>query len=238
VSTSKLSLAVMVALVSATYAFADRDTDSSSVNRSIRTEQQSNRGDLSSVNGSIDVASGSSAQDVSTVNGGIDVAADVKVRSLSTVNGNIDASGKLYVERDVESVNGSIQLYGPSTIDGTVSTVNGGIEARNAEILAKVSTVNGTIDLNATRVRGGIETVWGDMRLDATQVEGVLRVRKPSGNGWNWGGKPRRPPTLRIGANSRVANLVLEHETEVLMHPSAKIDSITGPLLGGSTRPL
>jgi len=155
---------------------------------------------------------------------------------VESVNGSIEAEGRLSLQRGAQTVNGEIDFKGPSVIEGSVESVNGGISLYNAEVRAKLITVNGEIELQASRIDGGLETTWGNVSITQSQVNGLFRVRKPNSM-WNWGSK-KRPPRIEIGPNSTVNQLALEHETEVFLHASSKIGSITGPLVGGSVKPL
>jgi DUF4097 and DUF4098 domain-containing protein YvlB len=111
----------------------------STVNKSIRIDDNSTTGDVDSVNGSIHIGSNSFVNSVESVNGAIKLGNDVTV------------------DRNVDAVNGAITLQPGCEVGGRVGTVNGGIRLENARIAGDVETVNGQLRiLNGSEVAGNV----------------------------------------------------------------------------------
>lgn len=131
-----IALAVLIGLPAVTLA----GDGVSTVNKSIRIDENSEAGDVDSVNGSVRIGAGAFAQSVDSVNGSIELAEDVTV------------------ERDVKAVNGSVKLKAGCEVGGNVETVNGSIRLHNTRVSADVETVNGQIRiLEASEVSGNVK---------------------------------------------------------------------------------
>ena len=111
----------------------------STVNKSIRLDDNSSRGDIESVNGAIRVGSNS------------------VVKSVESVNGSIKLGEAVRVEQGIESVNGSVTLESGGEVDGDVKTINGGIKLKNTVVSGDIDTMNGSIRLlEGTEVVGDV----------------------------------------------------------------------------------
>ncbi len=187
-----------------------RDIDK--VNGGIKLPAGSSAGDVSTVNGGISLGDGSRAGQVENVNGGIDLGDSVTVESIEGVNGGIDAGKELQVKRGIETVNGGVRLAAGADVGGDLTTVNGSIELDHARIAGRIEIAAGSIDTGRGSHIGGI------------------KVSKPGGSNWN----NNRLPRVIIGPDSVVSgDIVLERETELYVHDSARI----GAVRGGSARP-
>jgi len=165
---------------------------------------------------------------IDKVNGSIRTDEGAEYRSLDTVNGSIVLAARATAE-SIETVNGSITLRENSR-GGEVETVNGAIRMdRGALSKGTIETVNGTLNLEGAEVGGNLNTVNGDINvLDGSRVAGGIKIEKPTGSWFNWGGN-QRTPTVVIGANSEVAGpMVFEREVELFVHESARIGSVSG----------
>jgi hypothetical protein len=207
-----LSLAACAAVAQAGNRSHDADGDHrdiSKVNGGVELPANASAGDISTVNGGIRMGARSRAGEVENVNGGIELDEAVTVAGLSGVNGGITAGADLHVEGDVSTVNGGLQ-FGPGTeIGGNLSAVNGGIALDHAHIAGKVEFYNGELDTGR------------ESRLDRG-----ITVKKPQG-GWN--AKRQTPPRIIVGPGSVVSgDIVLERETELFVHQSAKIGRVSG----------
>ena len=127
----------------------------STVNKSIRIQDNSTTGDVDSVNGSIRIGASSSVKSVESVNGSIKLAKDV------TVDGN------------VEAVNGAITLEPGCEVSGDVETVNGSIHLKDVRVSSDVETVNGQI-----RILDGSE-ISGNVRVQKPGGWGFNHRSKP-----------------------------------------------------------
>jgi hypothetical protein len=132
---SALTLAVFMAVP----AMAIAESNHSTVNKSIRIDDNSIAGEVDSVNGSIRIGANSVVRSVDSVNGSIKLASDVRV------------------EKGIDAVNGSITLESGCEVDGNVETVNGGIRLNNTSVSGDIETVNGGIRLlDGTEVVGNV----------------------------------------------------------------------------------
>lgn len=119
-----------------------------SVNGSISVgEKAVVSGDISTVNGTIRVDDEASIEEASTVNGGVRLGASVQSDELSTVNGSIQVGTRSYVDGEVSAVNGRIELEKGVRVAEDVGNVNGQIELNGAEVGGNLTTVNGDIEL-------------------------------------------------------------------------------------------
>ena len=127
----------------------------------------------SSVNKSIRVENNSTTGNVDSVNGSIRIGANSFVESVESVNGSIDLDNDVTVDKDVEAINGEIELEAGCTVGGNVETINGGIRLQNAQISGDVETVNGQI-----RILEGSE-VSGNVLVREPKGWNGSRQRKP-----------------------------------------------------------
>jgi len=104
-------------------------------------------GSVSTVNKSIRIDDNSTTGNVDSVNGSIRIGANSVVKSVESVNGSINLDNDAKVERGVEAVNGSVTLESGCDVGGGVETVNGSIRLQNTSVSGDVSTVNGGIRL-------------------------------------------------------------------------------------------
>jgi DUF4097 and DUF4098 domain-containing protein YvlB len=208
---TRLVLALSLALSVTSYVASAKNQDISKVNGSISTESGQSYGDLDTVNGSIRIDDKVKAEDVETVNGSITSASSAQLKSAETVNGSINLGEATQVQGPVGTVNGALSIGKRSVIDEDISTVNGRIIVLESQI------------------KGGISTVSGDITVGAnSHVYGGILVEKPSGNwGWSWG--KQLPPRIIIGPNARVdGELRFEREVELYVHTTAKTGKVTG----------
>jgi DUF4097 and DUF4098 domain-containing protein YvlB len=200
--------AVLLAFAGA--ASAERPTSIDKVNGSIRTEEGAQYRSLETVNGSIVLATRASAENIETVNGSITLRENSRGGEVETVNGAITIGEAAQVD-SAETVNGAIRLDRGALSKGNIETVNGTLQLEGAEVGGNLNTVNGDINV-----------------LDGSRVAGGIKIEKPGGSWFNWGGK-QRTPTVVIGANSEVAGpMVFEREVELFVHESARIGSVSG----------
>jgi predicted acyltransferase (DUF342 family) len=114
-------------------------------------------GGVSTVNKSIRVDDNSTTGNVDSVNGSIRIGANSVVKSVESVNGSINLGNNVSVERGIEAVNGSVTLEPGCEVDGGVETVNGSIRLQNTSVAGDISTVNGGIRLlKGTEVVGNV----------------------------------------------------------------------------------
>ena len=206
---------------------------SSSVNRSVSIDANSELEDVSSVNGDVALAAGANAKDLSNVNGGIELGGNNTVQDISCVNGSIEAAKTLRVNGDVSNVNGDIEFGLDSQISGEITTVNGALNFAGGSVGKDISTVNGDLELGTVTVQGGIFTTWGDVVLNGAAVMGELRVKKPRLS--NWWGKDPEPPRIVLGPGARVAGTItLEQPAKIYVHKDAQLPSISGAMVGGA----
>jgi predicted acyltransferase (DUF342 family) len=112
---------------------------------------------VSTVNKSIRIDDNSTAGNVDTVNGSVRIGDSSAVKSVDTVNGSIKLGNDVRVERGVESVNGAVTLKPGCRVDGNVDTVNGSIRLQDTVVGGDVTTVNGGIRLlEGTEVSGSV----------------------------------------------------------------------------------
>lgn len=186
--------------------------EQSTVNKSIRVEENESAGNLDSVNGSIRVGDYAVAGSVESVNGSIRIGEGAQVRS-------------------VDSVNGGVHLGRNVTVDGSLETVNGGIDAApGVRIVGSVATVNGTLDLDQAIVEGDVTTYNGAVRLrDGTTVAGDLHVKKSRGSSWNLFGGKNKPTEVEIGEDTIIeGNLYFERPVRLRIGAGARYGEIHG----------
>lgn len=136
-SSFKLLAAAALAVVMVLPAMANDNV--SSVNKSVRIDENSTKGNIDSVNGSIRIGANSI------------------VKSVESVNGSIDLDHNVSVDRDVEAVNGSVTLNSGDEVGGNVETVNGSIRLHGTSVAGDVETVNGQIRIvEASEVFGNV----------------------------------------------------------------------------------
>ena len=130
----------------------------SSVNGSISVGQGAViDGSLSTVNGSIRIDEDVTLKDVKTVNGTIRIASGSSADDVSSVNGAIRLGENVSVAGGVEVVNGRISLDKGTKVADGVSNVNGEISLTGAEVGGDLSTVNGDVLLNdGSTLRGDL----------------------------------------------------------------------------------
>jgi predicted acyltransferase (DUF342 family) len=130
-----VALAVLIVLP----AVATAESNHSTVNKSIRIDDNSITGEVDSVNGSIRIGANS------------------VVKSVDSVNGSIKLGNNVRVEKGIDAVNGSVTLESGCEVDGNVETVNGGIRLQNTSVSGDIETVNGGIRLlDGTEVVGNV----------------------------------------------------------------------------------
>ena len=114
-------------------------------------------GSYSSVNKSIRVDENSTTGNVDSVNGSIRIGANSFAKSVESVNGSVELGNDVTVDRNVEAVNGSIKLKAGCEVGGNVETVNGGIRLQDTRVSGDVETVNGQIRiLERSEVSGNV----------------------------------------------------------------------------------
>lgn len=114
-------------------------------------------GSTSTVNKSIRIDDNSTTGNVDSVNGSIRIGANSVVKSVESVNGSINLDNNVSVEKGIEAVNGSVILQPGCEVDGNVETVNGSIRLQNTSVTGDISTVNGSIRLlEGTEVVGNV----------------------------------------------------------------------------------
>jgi DUF4097 and DUF4098 domain-containing protein YvlB len=116
-------------------------------------------GKVSTVNGTIRVEEDARVEKVSTVNGSVRVFDGVQSESLGTVNGSIQVGSKVTVDGEVTAVNGKIVLDSGTKVSGDISNVNGEIKLRGAEVGGDLETENGDVMLSEKAVLKGDLTV-------------------------------------------------------------------------------
>ena len=132
--------------------------EASSVNGSVTVgEAAVVNGEVSTVNGTIRIDENAQVEDVSTVNGAVRIGSGVSSQNVTTVNGSIRVDESVTIDGHIEAVNGSIGVDAGSTIDRNVSNVNGNIELTGSQIGGDLSTVNGDVVLDdGTELRGDL----------------------------------------------------------------------------------
>jgi DUF4097 and DUF4098 domain-containing protein YvlB len=114
-------------------------------------------GSYSTVNKSIRIDDNTTTGDVDSVNGSIRIGANSFVDSVESVNGSIELGNDVTVDGKVEAVNGAITLQPGCEVGGDVETVNGGIQLENTRVSSDVETVNGQIRiLEGSEVSGNV----------------------------------------------------------------------------------
>ena len=130
-----VALLVLIALPAAAVASDSHST----VNKSIRIDDNSTTGDVDSVNGSIRIGSNSF------------------VKSVESVNGSIKLANDVAVEKSIDAVNGSITLQAGSEVGGDIETVNGSIRLEGVKVAGDVETINGQLRiLSGSEVSGNV----------------------------------------------------------------------------------
>jgi DUF4097 and DUF4098 domain-containing protein YvlB len=149
-------------------------------------------GKVSTVNGTIRVEQNARVEKVNTVNGSVRVFDGVQSESLGTVNGSIQVGSAVTVTGEVSAVNGKIVVDAGTRISGDVSNVNGEIKLRGAEVGGNLETENGDVMLSEKAVLKGDLTVekpsyWGntynsrDPRIvigPGSRVEGSIILKR------------------------------------------------------------
>ena len=151
----KFLIAVTFAVLMVSPLVASASGSHSTVNKSIKIDENTTTGDVDSVNGSISIGSNSSVYSVESVNGSIKLESDVTV------------------DKGVDAVNGGVILKAGCEVGGNVETVNGGIRLENAWVSGDVETVNGQL-----RILNGSE-VSGDVVVRKSNGWGKNKRRKP-----------------------------------------------------------
>lgn len=114
-------------------------------------------GSVSTVNKSIRIDDNSTTGNVDSVNGSIRIGANSVVKSVDSVNGSINLDNNVRVEKGIEAVNGSVSLEPGCEVDGGVETVNGSIRLQDTAVAGDIRTVNGGIRLlKGTEVVGNV----------------------------------------------------------------------------------
>ena len=114
-------------------------------------------GSYSTVNKSIRVDDNSTVGDVDSVNGSIRIGDNSFVKSVDSVNGSIKIGNDVTIDRGVDAVNGSITLEAGCEVGGNVETVNGGIRLINTRVAGDIETINGqTRILEGSEVAGNV----------------------------------------------------------------------------------
>ena len=130
-------------------------------------------GSHSTVNKSIRIDDNSTTGDVDSVNGSIRIGASSFVTSVESVNGSIQLGNDVTVDKGIDAVNGAITLEPGCEVGGNVETINGGIRLKNTRVAGDVETVNGQ-----TRILDGSE-VAGNVVVRQTKGWGTNKRRKP-----------------------------------------------------------
>ena len=124
-------------------------------------------GDHSTVNKSIRIDDNTTAGDVDSVNGSIRIGANSFVDSVESVNGSIKLGNDVTVDKGIDAVNGSITVEAGCAVGGNVETVNGGIRLEHAMVSGDVETINGQLRiLQGSEVAGNVivrkpKSWWG-----------------------------------------------------------------------------
>ena len=123
-------------------------------------------GDVSTVNGTIRVEDNAQVEDVETVNGSVRISDGVRSEDLGSVNGSVNVGSDVTVDGQISVVNGKISLDSGTTVSGDIGNVNGEIKLRGAEVAGNLETVNGDVHLADQSMLKGDLTVekpsgWG-----------------------------------------------------------------------------
>lgn len=114
-------------------------------------------GDQSTVNKSIRIDDNTTAGNVDSVNGSIRIGANSFVDSVESVNGSIKLGNDVTVDKGIDAVNGSITVEAGCEVGGNVETVNGGIRLEHAMVSGDVETINGQLRiLQGSEVAGNV----------------------------------------------------------------------------------
>ena len=151
----KFLTAVTLAVLMVLPAGAGASGSHSTVNKSIRIDDNTTTGEVDSVNGSIRIGAGSF------------------VESVDSVNGSIKLGNDVTVDKSVDAVNGAITLAAGCEVGGNVETVNGGIRMENVRVVGDVESYNGQI-----RVLQGSE-VFGNVVVRKSKGWTLNKRRKP-----------------------------------------------------------
>ena len=130
-------------------------------------------GSHSTVNKSIRIDENSTVGDVDSVNGSIRIGANSSVISVEAVNGSIQLGNDVTVDKGIDAVNGAITVEPGCEVGGDVGTINGGIRLKNTRVAGVVETVNGQI-----RILEGSE-IAGNVVVRQTKSWGTNKRRKP-----------------------------------------------------------
>lgn len=112
-------------------------------------------GEVSTVNGTIRIEDNAQIEAAETVNGSLRVGSNVRSRALETVNGSIRVGDGSTIDGGIEAVNGKIEVGRSTRVDRSVQNVNGAIELAGAEVGGNIETVNGDIELSDGAVLRG-----------------------------------------------------------------------------------
>lgn len=135
----KFLIAVVLAVLMVLPAVAGASGSHSTVNKSIRIDDDSTTGHVDSVNGSIRIGANSF------------------VKSVDAVNGSIKLGNNVTIDKSIDAVNGAITLLPGCEVGGNVETVNGGIKIETTRVAGDVETFNGQIRiLQGSEVSGNV----------------------------------------------------------------------------------
>ena len=149
-------------------------TGASTVNGSVKVGSGAIvTGEVSTVNGTIRVDDNAQVEDVETVNGSLRISDGVRSESLTSVNGSINVGTGVTVTGEVSVVNGKISLDSGTTVSRDVSNVNGEIKLNGAEVSGNLDTVNGDVLLSDKAI------LHGDLTIEKPSGWGNSNKRKP-----------------------------------------------------------
>jgi hypothetical protein len=130
---------------------------SHAINGSIHVGADKPGGDVSTINGSIRADDNAQLLGGHTVNGNISLGDHATATSLTTVNGGILVGQGAKVSETVTTVNGTLALRNGALVGGRLANVNGTIILAGATVNGGIVTVNGNIDIGAnSHIQGGI----------------------------------------------------------------------------------
>ena len=112
-------------------------------------------GALTTVNGTVRIDDDARVRDLETVNGSIRVGSGVETGDLDSVNGSIRLGDNVTVDGGVTVVNGKITLGEGTRVADDVTNVNGEISLTSAEVGGDLETTNGDVSLLSGSVLEG-----------------------------------------------------------------------------------